>query len=162
MTDRHKGIALAIVHVLLILSLGGKLLIDRQTRPRVWAKVVPYDPETPIRGRYVSLNLQFRVAGQLRSGWEHVRFSNDNGQLLATVTSETEDTGITLAYRTKGQAPRLSEPLAYFIPEHVADPSRRAPGEELWVEVTIPKKGPPRPIQLGVKKNGVITPLKLD
>ena len=55
----------------------------------------------------------------------------------------------------------LSEPIAYFIPEHVDDPSRRPPGEELWVEVTVPPKGPPRPIRLGVKKDGVLTPLDL-
>jgi hypothetical protein len=40
--------------------------------------------------------------------------------------------------------------------------SRRQEGEELWVEVTIPKKGPPRPIRLGVKKgDGAIIPLAL-
>ena len=56
---------------------------------------------------------------------------------------------------------RLREPLAYFIPEHVPDPSARPVGEELWVEVTLPRKGPLRPIRLGVKKNGVLTPLNL-
>ena len=40
----------------------------------------------------------------------------------------------------------LDRPIAFFIPEHIADPSRRPSGESLWVEVTIPKKGPPRPI----------------
>ena len=55
----------------------------------------------------------------------------------------------------------LQEPLAYFIPEHVADPSRLAANEELWVEVTLPKKGPLRPIRLGVKRGGVLTPLQL-
>ncbi len=54
----------------------------------------------------------------------------------------------------------LREPMACFIPEHVPDPSRRKAGEELWVEVTLPKKGPLRPIRLGVKKQGVITPLE--
>jgi hypothetical protein len=53
----------------------------------------------------------------------------------------------------------LTQPVAYFIPEHVADPSRRAPGEELWVEVTVPRAGLPRPIRLGVKKDGVLTPI---
>jgi hypothetical protein len=54
----------------------------------------------------------------------------------------------------------LSKPVPFFIPEHIPDPSRRAPGEELWVEVTIPEKGPPRPIRLGVKKgSGPIVPL---
>jgi hypothetical protein len=38
----------------------------------------------------------------------------------------------------------------------------RAPGEELWVEVTLPRRGPPRPIRLAVKKDGVLTPLDLD
>jgi hypothetical protein len=55
------------------------------------------------------------------------------------------------------------EPVLYFIPEHAPDPTRRQPGEQLWVEVTLPKKGPPRPIRLGVKKNGgEITPLDLN
>jgi hypothetical protein len=55
----------------------------------------------------------------------------------------------------------LSEPLAYFIPERIEDPSRRPVGEELWVEVTVPPKGAPRPIQLGVEKDGRVTPLNL-
>jgi hypothetical protein len=55
----------------------------------------------------------------------------------------------------------LDSPLAYLIPEHVADPSRRPSGEELWVEVTLPRKGPPRPIRLGVKKDGTLAPLDL-
>jgi hypothetical protein len=44
----------------------------------------------------------------------------------------------------------------------VKDPSRREPDEELWVEVTVPARGAPRPIRLGVKKNGVVTPLELN
>jgi hypothetical protein len=52
--------------------------------------------------------------------------------------------------------------IAFFIPEHVADPSIRPAGEELWAEVTVPPKGPPRPIQLGVMKNGLLTPLKFN
>jgi hypothetical protein len=55
----------------------------------------------------------------------------------------------------------LSEPLAYFIPEHVPDPSVRPDNEELWAEVTVPPSGAPRPIRLGVKSNGVIRPLEL-
>jgi hypothetical protein len=55
----------------------------------------------------------------------------------------------------------LSEPVDYFLPEHAIDPSRRQPGEELWVEVTVPPKGPPRPIRLAVKKGGTFTPLEI-
>jgi hypothetical protein len=53
----------------------------------------------------------------------------------------------------------LDQTLAFFIPGHVADPSRRPAGEELWVEVTIPRAGLPRPIRLGVKKDGQLEPL---
>jgi hypothetical protein len=53
---------------------------------------------------------------------------------------------------------RLSEPLAYFIPEDVEDPSRR---RDLWVEVTVPPTGAPRPIRLGVKQDGALAPLQL-
>ncbi len=108
------------LHLLIVSSLGGKLLYDRATRPRVWVKTRPYDPNLPIRGRYVRLRLEGNKVVQ----------------------------GAT---------------VLFFIPEHVKDPSRRATGEELWVEVTLPKKGPPRPIRLGVKKDGgEITPLELD
>ncbi|MCP9848396.1 hypothetical protein [Cyanobium sp. Morenito 9A2] len=57
-----------------------------------------------------------------------------------------------------------SSTVAFFIPDPIDDPSRRAPGEELWVEVTLPRKGPPRPIRLGVKRNGMVvpSPLQLD
>jgi hypothetical protein len=54
----------------------------------------------------------------------------------------------------------LVEQAPFFIAEHVPDPSRRGPGEELWVEVSVPAKGIPRPIRLGVRKDGVLTPLE--
>ena len=56
----------------------------------------------------------------------------------------------------------LSNAVLYFIPEHAQDPTpRRNDGTELWAEVTIPKQGPPRPIQLALKKDGAWTPLDL-
>lgn len=120
-----KGLVLAGVHVALVSSLGAKLLIDRARLPRMWLRVAPYDPNLPIRGRYVRLRIflpQEKIAVPLETG----------------------------------------EPIAFFIPEHVPDPSRRPPDEELWAEVTVPRRGPPRPIRLGVKKNGVLTPLPLE
>jgi hypothetical protein len=60
-----------------------------------------------------------------------------------------------------GWTVRLADPVAFFIPEHVPDPSVRPAGEELWAEVTLPRKGPPRPIRLGVMKGGRLAPLAL-
>lgn len=113
MTPLVKGLIVAALHVAIVASMGAKLLIDRATRPRQWVHVLPVDPDSPLRGRYVRL----RIAGR-------------------------------------------SEELAFFIPEHVPDPSIRPPGEELWAEVTLPRKGAPRPIRLAVKKDGVLTPLQ--
>jgi hypothetical protein len=93
--------------------------------------------------------------------WTTVTLSVENGQLAAHPAAPGTGQPAWLTTRQGSPVARLQEPVAYFIPEHVPDPSRRAAGEELWVEVTVPKKGPPRPIRLGVKKAGTLTPLDL-
>ena len=54
---------------------------------------------------------------------------------------------------------RLDEPVDFYIAEHAADPTRLKPGQELWMEVTIPPNGPPRPQRLALKDNGAWKPL---
>jgi uncharacterized membrane-anchored protein len=56
-------------------------------------------------------------------------------------------------------AMRLEEPVDFYIAEHAADPTRLQAGQELWMEVTVPPKGPPRPLQLALKKDGAWKPL---
>lgn len=48
----------------------------------------------------------------------------------------------------------LSMPVDFYISEHAADPTRLTHGQELWIEVTVPPKGPPRPLQLALKEMG--------
>jgi hypothetical protein len=158
----RKGLLVAALHVAIVASLGAKLLVDRATRPRVWARAAPVDPNLPIRGRYVRLNVEavpsgdLRVGGQL-SAW--IALSVRDGQLVATPAGDASKVTARLVDRGGQRVAIVNEPLAYFIPEHVADPSRRPAGEELWVEVTLPRAGAPRPIRLGVQKDGVLTPL---
>ncbi len=168
MKPLYKGIALAVIHVLIVCSLGAKLLIDRATRPRVWVKTMAYDPNLPIRGRYASMRLIVEapqakpMEKRGKDEWspypERCRLTVENGKLVAI----NDEWGTVRYQRTSPDVVALSEPVAFFINEKVADPTIRKRDEELWVEVTVPKKGPPRPIQLAVKKNGVMTPLKLD
>jgi hypothetical protein len=54
---------------------------------------------------------------------------------------------------------RIDTPVDFYIAEHAADPSRVHAGQELWIEVTVPPKGPPRPLQLALKENGIWKPL---
>jgi hypothetical protein len=54
---------------------------------------------------------------------------------------------------------RLVEPVNFYIAEHAQSPLPVAGGDELWIEVTVPPKGPPRPIQLALKHEGAWKPL---
>jgi GDYXXLXY protein len=155
-TPLLKGLILCGVQTAMVLSIGGKLLLDRATQSRLWVRVAPYDPYSPIRGRYVSLTLDAEARG-FREGtvYDQANFSVEDGKLVARPAA-MDGTSATIA---NGVVPVR---VAYFIPEHVPDPSLRASGEELWAEVTVPRRGPPRPIQLGVKKNGVIAPLAMN
>jgi uncharacterized membrane-anchored protein len=176
---------LGIVQLALVASLGGKLLADRATRPRFWLKTAPVDPDLPIRGRYVRLQVEvpapglagkfereeeqrmsvLQLAAPLLRNRRPERFLLEARPQGLTAVSEEgvgrEGIWGSVARDGKDAIVILQEPLAYFIPEHVPDPSGRAADEELWVEVTLPKKGPLRPIRLGVKKGGVLTPLPI-
>jgi hypothetical protein len=166
----HKGVVLAAIHIVIVCSLGAKLLIDRAHYPRVWVKAAAYDPNLPIRGRYASVRLIIDApAAQAKplmeydgvaypSNVQRARLVVQNGKLIAI-----DDNWGTVYYRrmTNDQV-QLYDSIAFFINERVKDPTVRAGDEELWVEVTVPRKGPPRPIRLAVKKNGSMQPLQLD
>lgn len=177
----QRGLWLAALHVALVASLGAKLLIDRATSPRVWLRAAPVDPDLPIRGRYVQLRVEVAIGPGLDFSDAQRPVTMPDGRTFTpppnpkvvvlsmqnralVVALPSSDGGGLLARERIRDGERvavLDEPLAYFIPDRVADPSIRPTGEELWVEVTIPRKGPPRPIQLGVKKGGPITPLEI-
>ena len=128
MTLTRKGLILAAFQCLLALSLSGKLLYDRSTCPRVWVKTARWDPNLPIRGRYLAL----RLAPEPGARW----YAQTSGQMVL-----------------------------FFVPEHALPfenlrAGRDAP--ELWAEVTIPRKGPPRPIRLAIRKAGQLEPLDIN
>jgi hypothetical protein len=54
---------------------------------------------------------------------------------------------------------RLDGAVDFYIAEHAAAPGALKAGQELWIEVTVPPKGPPRPIQLALKQDGAWKPL---
>ena len=159
-----KGLTIAAVQVALVTSLGAKLLYDRWTRPQVWALSAPYDPSLPIRGRYVSLQLVVEPRGiqGMKPGPgaqlpQSVALRVEGGRLVAEAKPlehgfDPSDLHVRLIGRQDQELAVLDKPVAFFITEHGPDPSRRTAGEELWIEVTVPKNGPPRPIRLGVKK----------
>ena len=124
----QKGLILAGLQCLMVLSLTGKLLYDRATCPRVWVKTAPWDPNLPIRGRYMRLQLVPEIGASYFNRTYH-------------------------------------EMVLFFVPEHALpfEMERfKANGPELWAEVTIPRRGPPRPIRLGLKRAGKLEPLEIN
>lgn len=160
----RKGLIVAALHVAVVGSIGVKLLVDRAVRPRVWARAAPYDPDLPIRGRYVRIRIEGTIdPGQPLGTATPVTVTSRDSRLVLSPSGQS--TGLTAHSSRRGtdMVGVLDQPLAYFIPEGIPDPSRRAPGEELWVEVTLPARGAPRPIRLGVSTSGApIRPLATD
>ena len=164
MTTRRAGIALAIVHVLLVGTLGLKLLADRARLPRAWARTLPFDPDLPIRGRYVRLRLEVPLADgpdSARAGEYRMVRLQTAGDRLQGVLDDEGPLRVRLDSTADGLVAGLDDPVAFFIPEHIPDPSLRPTGEELWAEVTVPRRGPPRPIRLAVRRDGTLTPLEI-
>ncbi len=182
-----KAIIVALIHLMLVCSLGGKLLYDRHTRPRAWFKVQPYDPSLPIRGRYLSMRLELNDSpkpdevgrafdSELRAlQREMERYPNMRAWGrpfgMACGSIEVQNGAPVVVYdknpiwpcdnlqfewikRGDDISPVLYELVLFFISDTADDPRWRQPGQELWVLATIPRKGPPRPIELGIKKSG--------
>ena len=165
MSALMKGLIVAAVHLLLVVSVGGKYLYDRANYPRVWVETAPYDPDLPIRGRYVSIAVLVQAertsATRITESGTPEMFIGRlevKGDRLSAVEDAAGKHWFSSRRCGEAQCWQLAEPLAYFIPEHVRDPSRRPAGESLWVEVTVPPNGAPRPIRLGVKKAGAAAP----
>ncbi len=54
---------------------------------------------------------------------------------------------------------QLVDAVNFYISEHDVSPLPVKQRDELWIEVTVPPKGPPRPIQLALKQDGAWKPL---
>ncbi|MFZ0426572.1 MAG: hypothetical protein WAO20_00525 [Acidobacteriota bacterium] len=176
-----RGLSLALIQVVIVASLGGKLLYDRAHYPRVWVKTAPVDPKLPIRGRYLRLGVVVDASAfpaddftlpasgegsasqsqpvprQMHPG----RLVLEHGRLVAEPAPSGEDASYLRLWRDDtGSWAQPLVPLAFFIPEHAPDPSIREQGETLWVEVTVTPSGGLRPLRLGVKKDGRMTPVQ--
>jgi len=160
-TSRSRGLIVAALHMLIVASIGAKFLYDRSHYPSLWVEAAPYDPDMPIRGRYVSIGLMVDakpsvgndVSGQHEYGFP-VRLEVQGDRLVAVQDNERGRQWVTRCRLDRAGCWRLGQQLAYFIPEHATDPSRPPAGATLWAEVTVPPTGPPRPIRLGLRKDG--------
>jgi hypothetical protein len=109
------------------------------------------------------------------------RLKVDGNRLVAVRVPESDASyvgqWVTASPGSSCDAMLLQDPVNFYLPEHAKDPTPTRHGHwdngrrqwipdpnpaELWVEVTVPPKGPPRPTQLALKENGVWRPLGLN
>jgi len=155
----QRGLMVAVIQVALMAAVAARLYYDRATLPRAWIESAGVDPDLPIRGRYVSLNLMFPAAPESAAmrgedGHAFGRVEVRDGRALAVIESTAaptqRGTGLHFIERPTDEGPRwmLVEPVAFFLPEHVPDPTLGVAPGELWVEATLPQRSAPRPIRL--------------
>jgi hypothetical protein len=178
MTQRGRGVLLLGIQLLLVLSVAGKYLYERKVCPRVWVRTAQVDPNLPMRGRYLALQLSVDACSLRRDerskSWEA---ANGARQWQWTVRPFVRD-GKLVVEEAEGVRPELTQQLwlrsdqrceraalaeaaDYFIGDRDKSPLPLKTGEELWVEVTVPPVGPPRPIQLAISDASGFRPLSL-
>jgi uncharacterized membrane-anchored protein len=95
--------------------------------------------------------------------WFQAQLSVKDNKLTAIRVPESQSSNSTQNVSAAPGAPcdqmRLAVPVDFYISEHAKDPTFLKHGQELWIEVTVPPKGPPRPLQLALKDNGAWRPL---
>jgi hypothetical protein len=188
-TISMMSVTVLVIQLLLVATVAGKYLYERWRCPRVWVMAQAYDPELPMRGRYIETQLtvdgcqstlpsakaaQFPrdVNGAIRPGPYVMRptpvsfraiLKAENNKLIA-VRAEGENSQAGEEVWAVPGAPcdrmRLTEPTNFYIAEHTQSPLPLKPGQELWIEVTVPPKGEPRPLQMALKEDEVWKPVK--
>ena len=185
------SVALLVIQLAIVSSVAAKYLYQCWTCPRVWARTVAFDPQLPMRGRYLSLQLlvdgcqstlpsakaaafprdlngaAIRGPFMVRaSAIFHADLKVENNRLLA-IRIQDDQNGtlgqeVSVWPGAACDAMRLDAPVDFYIAEHAQSPLPVKPGQELWIEVTVPPKGPPRPTQLVLKDNNTWKPLAFE
>jgi hypothetical protein len=183
--DRRSLLLLAL-QLALVSSIAAKYFYERHSCPRVWTRAAAYDPELVVRGRYLSMQLRvdacglssphiipelkgtpaesypidYLTAGELLDG----RLAAKNGKLVVSefALGSGDESYQQIEWRRTDDCwdAKLSTPVEYYVPEHAEFQFPHAKETSLWVEVTVPPHGPPRPIQLAVNDHGLWKPIK--
>lgn len=95
--------------------------------------------------------------------WFPAKIAIKDNKLIAIRVPDSDTSTATQSVAAWPGAPcdqmRLAAPVDFYIAEHASDPTWLKQGQELWIEVTLPPKGPPRPLQLALKDNSAWKPL---
>jgi hypothetical protein len=185
------SLALLVFQLAIVSTIAAKYWYQRWTCPRVWTRAAAIDPQLPMRGRYLALELTVDGCQSTLPSAKNANFPRDvngavtpgsyvlrpnavdfhanlkvvNNTFVAVRIEGTDD--MTAGEEVVGTASspcnqmQLASSTDFFISDTAQSPLPLKPGQELWIEVTVPPKGPPRPTQLALKDNGAWKPLDL-
>lgn len=190
MRPSKTSLALLVLQLALVSTVGARYLYQRWQSPRVWARVAADDSLLAMHGRY--LRLQVRVNGcqstlplasqasfpRNRDGTPRgksfsviarkfvefpAKLKVENNRLVAIRIPVADGHPLGVWVRASPGMPcdsfLIDEPLNFYLAGRSASPLPLQPGQELWIEVTVPPQGPPRPLQLALKQDDVWKPL---
>ena len=188
-TLSFASVALLMVQLALVSAVAAKYLYQRWRCPRVWAQAAGYDPELPMRGRYIATQLIVDGCQSTLPSAKAAQFPRDfsgavkpgpfvmrrapvsfranlkvvDNKLIA-VEVQGDETGragqqVSAVPGAACDQMRLDAPVDYYISDTAKSPFPLKTGQALWIEVTVPAKGPPRPLQMAMKDNGVWKPM---
>ena len=175
----RASIMVLVIQLGVVCSIAGKYLLERATSPRVWTRALAYDPEMIMRGRYLSMQLTVDACGisvpiaqgqgpdgdgnrlyfhtadpGMMSEQLPVIVSAKDGKLVALriehSTGNHRAQDISMRKNSTCHDTFLQQPIDYYISESAKSPFPLKSGQTLWVEVTVPQVGPPRPINLAI------------
>jgi len=150
------GLVLAVIQSGAIAGLGVKASADRERLPRAWVKVRPVNTRVAVTGRYLQLYL-VPESDVDPTKWPRVALSIRDGRVVARAVGGN---GVRLFKpRDAGSLPAVLFPaVEHYVPPSGEEPARLAT-KDLWMEVSVPARGAPRGVQLGVMVDGRIRPL---
>jgi hypothetical protein len=169
-----RGFLLLAIQATMVLSVAAKYEWERHTRPTVWVRAEPFGLDTDHmrtisgEGRYGRLQLHVDVCGLSTANVEtepdygsvgsshkvlkaNVRTIARGGTLVAVDAGTLRAADVQEVewdLRQPCTEARLLEIVDVYLPQNVSVPYTVPAGATLWALVTVPKNGPPRPVQL--------------
>jgi hypothetical protein len=106
---------------------------------------------------------QYALRPERQPAYFHALLRAANDRLVAVRVEGQEDPTLGEGITTMPGAPcgqmSLDASVDFLLPRHTHSPLPLKPGQQLWVEVTVPPQGPPRPLQVALKQDGEWKPL---
>jgi hypothetical protein len=190
MKPARVSVVLTILQVIIVASVGAQYVYQRWTCPRVWVRAVAPEARSAVSGHYLNLQLVVDGCQSTLPSAKAATFPRDingaavqghfglvagtifranlkvqNNRLIA-INAGVDETGgegqrVVGVPGTTCDQMRTFQPVPFYTAANSIDPSRLNPTQELWVEITVPSAGPPRPLQLALKDSGSWKPIAI-